>query len=357
MVENPMKHYPINVLHDFCQSLLVAHGLSQDKASSIAETLIRGESFGSPTHGLALLPTYIREIESGGMTIEGQPTVVVDHGACLSWDGRLLPGPWLIQRAISAGIDKAVEHGMACISIQRSHHAACLKAYLQQATEAGLVIQIALTDPGHSSVAPFGGTTAVLTSCPLAFGAPTSGDPMLIDLSTSMVSNAAVATAVREKRSFTHPTLLDGYGNATTDPAVMSADPPGTILPLGGAEGGHKGYALGLMVETLSGCLSGYGRADRPTGWSAAITITLMSPDALAGNTAYLRHIDALVDGCRQATPAPGVEQVRIPGEASLARHRQCQEQGLPLSDEYVTSLNLLADQQNLSALRAAAPG
>ena len=72
--------------------------------------------------------------------------------------------------------------------------------------------------------------------------------------------------------------MIDAQGNPSDDPLVMQQDPRGALLPVGGVEYGHKGYALGLLVEMLSGALAGHGRADPQTGWSANVFLEIFDP-------------------------------------------------------------------------------
>lgn len=341
--------YPFDALIQFSQQLMMKAGMPQDKAHSVADVLVRGDGFGMNTHGLTLLPPYLRDIASGGMRVEGEPEVIRDFAACLTLDGKKLPGPWLVQNAVREGMARAERYGTAVISIQNSHHAACLSCYLQEATDNGFAIFIALTDPGHRSVAPFGGTSPVLTSNPIAFGAPTSGQPILIDMSTSMITNGAASRKLKTGEQFDWPVLQDAQGNPSTDPAVLTTNPPGTILPLGGVEAGHKGYAIGLMTEVLSGCLSGRGRAEKRDGWSASITITLYAPGALAGTDTYLRQVDALVNACHDSPPKPGVKEVLIPGERGLRSLAQSKKEGVILPEWLVKTFEEMAQAQGLT--------
>ena len=270
MGDDMTDRYDYRDLTRFASQLLQATGMADAMADTVAEVLVAGDLLGKSTHGLALLPLYLAEIDQGKMAVDGGPVLINDVGACLTWDGRKLPGPWLVRRAVDEAIARAARFGMGAVAIQRSHHAACLGAYLEQATERGLMVMITLTDPSHTSVAPFGGTRPVLTSNPIAFGAPTEGEPILIDTSTSMATNSMVARHKREGRLFDHPWLMDNEGRPSRDPAVLGSNPPGTILPIGGLDAGQKGYGLGLMVELLTGCLTGRGRADAADGWSAA---------------------------------------------------------------------------------------
>ena len=319
---------PLDVVA-FAKALLVKAGMPDDKADAVASILVEGELLGRTTHGLALLAPYLEEIAAGAMTLDGHPRVISGFGACLTWDGRKLPGPWLVSKALDQAIDRAARFGIGAVAIQRSHHIASLGAYLKAATERGFLGFITLTDPAFSSVAPFGGTKPVLTSNPFAFGAPTRTDPIVVDVSTSMVTNGMVARMKREGRRFEGPWLLDAEDEPSTDPNVIFADPPGTVLPLGGLEAGHKGYGLGMMIEILSGCLSGYGRAEPSAGWSAAVFVMAIDPAVFGGHDAYMKQVTWLVDACHQSPPRAGFERVRLPGEASAARRERQQNQGM----------------------------
>ena len=116
---------------------------------------------------------------------------------------------------------RAASHGTATVVIRRSHHIACLAAYLQRVTERGLVILLMSSDPAVASVAPFGGTRALFTPNPIAAGFPTAGDPVLMDISTSTTTNGLTGRLNAEGRQLPQPWLLDAAGQATADPAAV----------------------------------------------------------------------------------------------------------------------------------------
>jgi L-lactate dehydrogenase len=331
MGDDMTDRYDYRDLTRFASQLLQATGMADTMADTVAEVLVAGDLLGKSTHGLALLPLYLAEIDQGKMAVDGGPVLINDVGACLTWDGRKLPGPWLVRRAVDEAIARAARFGMGAVAIQRSHHAACLGAYLEQATERGLMVMITLTDPSHTSVAPFGGTRPVLTSNPIAFGAPTEGEPILIDTSTSMATNSMVARHKREGRLFDHPWLMDNEGRPSRDPAVLGSNPPGTILPIGGLDAGQKGYGLGLMVELLTGCLTGRGRADAADGWSAAVLVLCMDPAAFGGADAYRRQVTHLASAVHASVPREGLANVALPGEHGQARRRAQTERGVAI--------------------------
>lgn len=339
------SRYRAEDLVTLAQALLDRAGLPRERAADIADVLVEGDLFGKSTHGLALLPLYLKDIEAGGMRRDGEPEVLNDFGACLTWDGHKLPGPWLMRRATEEAIRRAKSFGLGAVSVQRSHHTACLAAYLKPAIDAGCMMLLTLTDPGHSSVAPYGGLTPVLTSNPIAFGAPAPDGPVLIDMSTALLTNGAVAAYRQRGEPLLYPFLMDAAGRPSTDPAIITAEPPGTILPLGGLEAGHKGFSIGLIVELLTGCLSGRGRADDSDGWSAAVLVLVIDPRAFAGEDAFQRQVEALAALCRGSAPRPGFDRVELPGANSLARWRQARRDGVALSAGIIAGLTDSAAQ------------
>ena len=323
--------YPADALREFATALLQKAGLDQEPAAVVARTLVDGDLLGHDTHGLALLAPYVKSLASGGMAKEGAPLVMSDRGAALAWDGMRRPGPWLVHSGIDALMPRARQYGSATLVIRRSHHIACLAVYLLRAAEAGFMMVLASSDAAVKSVAPHGGTQPVFTPNPLAVGIPTSGTPYLVDISASVTTNGMSARMQKAGRQFEHPWMLDAKGNPSHDPGVLSEDPPGTILPLGGMEAGHKGFGLALAVEALTGGLSGHGRADPPDGWGATVFMTLYDPSAFGGSADFMRQMDWIGDACRNNPPRPGVDAVRMPGDRGMALKAQQEASGIVL--------------------------
>ncbi len=334
-----MARYSATALRTFAQALLAGAGLADDRAAVVADVLVEGDALGHTTHGLALLAAYLGEIENGAMQLEGEPTKLSDRPAAVLWDGLRLPGPWLTMRAADVAIERARTYGTATVVIRRSHHIACLAAYLLRATEQGFVLLVASSDANSASVAPYGGTRAVFTPDPLAIGFPTAGDPVLVDISASVTTNGMSARLYKAKQRFAHPWLLDAEGNATDDPAALYTDPPGTILPLGGLEAGHKGYGLALLVEALTDGLAGFGRADPKQGWGATVFVQALDPDAFGGRDAFLRQAEFIAQQCRDNPPRPGVDAVRLPGERAMALRREQLARGVQLHESILPGL------------------
>jgi LDH2 family malate/lactate/ureidoglycolate dehydrogenase len=331
MPDETMPRYDPAALRGFAAALFAAAGMEAEKAAVVAEVLVEGDLMGHDTHGLAQLGPYLDALASGDMRGSGEPEMLSVTPVAETWDGRKLPGPWLVRRAADRASAAAEAAGLGAVAIRRSHHIGCLAAYLPRCAERGQAMLLLSSDPATASVAPWGGTRRLFTPNPIAAGWPTPSGPAMLDISTSVTTNAMTARRRAEGRPFPHPALLDAEGRPTGDPAVFFADPPGSLMPLGGPAAGHKGAALGLMVEALTSALAGHGRADAPGGWGASVLVLVLDPARFGGREAFLRETGWMAEAVRANPPAPGGEAPRLPGDRALARRAEALARGVAL--------------------------
>ncbi|WP_200843386.1 Ldh family oxidoreductase [Pantoea sp. 18069] len=326
-------------LRAMAQAMLERVGLSSDRAADVADILVEGDLMGHDTHGLQLLPTYLAEIESGSMAVEGDFDVLADRAAVATWDGKRLPGPWLTLRAMDSAMARARDYGTGTVTIRRAHHIGCLAAYLERAAQAGFVILLYSSAPAAQSVAPFGGTHPLFSPSPMAAGFPTPQGPVLIDVSTSITTVGMTTRLYKQGKRLPHPWLIDEHGNASNDPAVLFAPHAGSILPLGGLDAGHKGYALSLMVEALTAGLSGHGRDDPGKNWGNTVFLQILDPSAFAGEEAFAEQMGWIARACTDNPPRPGVDRVRLPGQGALERKARQLRDGVALNPAILSQL------------------
>lgn len=205
------------------------------------------------------------------------------------------------------------------------------------------------SDPANRTVAPHGGTTPVYSPNPVAAGIPTETDPILIDVSMSATTNGLCARSIKSHKKLPHPWVKDQNGRPSDDPSLVFADPPGSILPLGGLDSGHKGYGLGLLVEALTSALGGHGRADGVEEWGASVFVQVQDPDAFGGAVSFKRESDWLARVCIESTPDIGGEPVRLPGEAGLAHRTTALTNGVPLFPGIMEKLSEWAEKYGVS--------
>ncbi len=331
--------YGALALTDFAKALLTGAGMPEDRASDVASILVEGDLLGHDTHGLQLLSSYLQHIEAGQMKLVGEPITLADHGAVLTWDGQRLPGPWLVLRAMDIAAEKAKIYGSGTVTIGRSHHIACLAAYLKRATDRGLVMLLLSSAPSGASVAPHGGLRAVFSPSPLAIGFPTDDGPVLVDVSTSITTNGLTNRLRKEGQRLPHPWLIDERGELSDDPADLHPPHQGTILPLGGLDAGHKGYGLALLVEALTAGLAGHGRADPREPLGASVFLQILDPEAFSGGDAFRRQMGWVAKACLDNPPRKGFDRVRLPGQNGLARRERQLRDGVELEASILPAL------------------
>jgi LDH2 family malate/lactate/ureidoglycolate dehydrogenase len=340
-----MNKFDATALLNFGNSLLVAAGLSEDRAREVAEILLEGDLLGHTTHGFHLLPLYLKSLADGKMEKRGKPEIVSDHGSAFTWNGRYLPGPWLVRRAIALAQERAKTHPVVTVAIRQSHHIGCLQAYLKPVTDAGFLILLSCSDPANRAVTPHGGVAPRFSPNPIAIGIPTSREPVLIDISTSATANGVCQRLAAAGEKLPGPWLVDREGNPSDDPQILRQDRGGSLLPLGGLELGYKGFALAVFVEAITNGLAGHGRADDPKRWGASVFLQLIDPNCFGGREAFLRETTFFTESCLDTPVTPGKPPVRMPGQGALARRAAQLANGVELYPTIMPALAPFAEQ------------
>ena len=232
---------------EHCTLLLEKAGVPRTNARITARAIVISDVWGNASHGVMRLPFYLKRIVMGGVNPEAELRTISERGAIIGLDGEDGLGHWQLWEAANLGVQKAKEFGISLVSVKNSSHCGALGAYLYPALDAGQIPMIFTNGP---AVMPaIGGSAPLLSTSPIAAGVPAK-PPMIIDLSTSAVARGKIAAAAKSGGSIPEGWAVDKEGKSITDAkeALM-----GMLAPLGGA----KGFALGLMVESLSAGLSG----------------------------------------------------------------------------------------------------
>ncbi|CAN1573543.1 COG2055 Malate/L-lactate dehydrogenases [Spirosomataceae bacterium] len=323
-------------------SAFQSKGLDFEKAESTSRILLEGELLGHTTHGLALVKPYLDELQSGQIEKLGSYEMINSTATTETWNGRYLPGIWLTEKAIEKASEIAKKDGIGTVVIQKSHHIACLAAFLEKTARQNLMVIIACSDPRNKTVAPFGGKIPVYSPNPLALGIPTETDPILIDVSMSTTANAVVNRAAKNNEKLAGEWLLKSDGTTTNDPQTFFENPASTLLPLGGMDLGYKGFALGIMIEAMTSALGGHGRIDNPERWGASVFVQVIDPSKFSGENYFLKEMEFFKNQCLASTPLNAKNPVRMPGENGLKRKKWNLENGLLISDELLNLLEAL---------------
>jgi len=321
---------------ELATALLTASGVDEGKAQVTARSIVISDLWGNASHGLMRLGFYLRRLAAGGINPHAELTERSSKPAVVIFDGENGLGHWQLWQAAERGVEIAKSEGISLISIASSNHCGALGVYLYPALDAKAISLIFSNGP---AVMPaVGGNTPLLSTSPIAAGIP-SDHPMIIDLATSAVARGKIAAKAKEGGTIPEGWAVDREGNAITD-AKEALN--GMLAPLGGA----KGFALGLVVESMvagltSGALSTeipdmFNEKDDAKGQMISHTIITIDADALSGETGRDR-LNKLASG---VTESGG----RTPGKSRLHPLR-IKDEGINLATPIVEELNGWAER------------
>ena len=213
--------------------------------------------------------------------------------------------------------------------------------------------------PGNAAVAPIGGRAPRYSTSPIAAGIPAPDHPILFDVATSSSSNRAIERNRRAGEPLPFAALVTADGQPTDDPEAFYTDPPGAILPMGGMDTGHKGFALGILVEALTSGLSGWGRApqnqvggdDKPFGNN--VFMQLINPAAFAGFDAFTTETGHFAASCRDTPAMEPDAPVRMPGDRADALYQEQTTNGVELHPEILPRMDELLQKYAIEPPKA----
>ena len=327
-------------LKEYVTKILLALETPPDLADLMADSLVGSSLTGHDSHGVTLLPGYAAAVRAGSIKPAVRPSLEPATGmlATLSIDGGFGWGPVAAHFATDQVIARAQQFGIAAAVVRHCHHIGRVGQYGERMAAQNL-IGIAMCNAG-SGVAPFGGVKPMLGTNPIVIAVPRQGEqaPVLFDGSTSVVAGNKVRVQ-QDKRQPTPPGwIIDRAGQPTTNPEDFFNG--GALLPLGG----HKGYALGVMVELLGGILSGTSASFLPDfGATNGVLIMALRPDAFMPLDDYLAQVERACAALKATPSSDPARPVLIPGEPEQMARRERSANGIPMPEAAWQAMQELA--------------
>lgn len=311
----------------------VGFGAPRAEAEIVANELVESNLMGFDSHGIIRYTDYYTNVQKGKL-IPGAPIKIVKETPTTALvDCGLNFGAVGASRMADIACEKAQSVSIACVVSRNCNHVGRLGAWVQQVAERGM-FAMATANGGKTGhiVAPWGGKAGRLATNPMAYAAPTSGYPIVLDMATCMIAEGKVRMLMHEGERVPPGCVQDPGGNPITDPVVFYGPPHGTIKPFG-SEYGYKGYGLSLMVEILGAAMAGE-YSSREGMYTNGFCLIAVDPEAFSGREFFRELMDDLVAYHASTPPAPGFDEVVLPGTYEFRTKEKRLAEGIPVRDE-----------------------
>ena len=328
-------------LIEFGAVVYAALGVPADDARLLATSLVQADLWGHQSHGVMRLPWYAARLKSGVMQAVTQPQTVMDAGAVAVLDGADGIGQVLAARATQEAVRRAQLHGIGAVAVRRSNHFGTAMFFSLMGPPQGCVVMVSTN--ASPSMAPWGGCEKRLGNNPWSLAAPAGRHaPMVMDMANSAVARGKVYLARQKGEPIPPGWALASDGSPTTDAAAAVA---GLIAPMAG----HKGYAIAVMMDMLSGVLTGSGflsavhgpyQSEQRSGCGhlvIALNIAAFMPLAEFG-----ARMEAFIAELKSTPLAAGSNEVFYPGEIEARNALRHAAEGLALPAQTLEDLAAL---------------
>ncbi|HXJ84315.1 MAG TPA: malate/lactate/ureidoglycolate dehydrogenase [Candidatus Methylomirabilis sp.] len=339
-------------------AILKRGGSETQEAELVADHLVRANLAGHDSHGVGMIPAYVRHWQAGLVVPNTHAKTVKDDGAILMFDGGRGYGRVVAGEAMAAAIARCRQTGVVAVTLANAHHIGRVGAYGELASAAGLVSLHFVNVADHRGlVAPFRGSDVRFSTNPVCIALPGTDrqPPLLLDMATSAIAMGKARVAKNEGKLLAEGIAIDATGRPTRDPNALYREPRGALLPFGG----HKGYALAVVTELLAGALSG-GPTLQPGNERRGGTVNnmfavLVDPARLAGVDWLRREIDGFVEYVKASPPADPTAPVLVPGDPERKAHEERLRSGIDVDGTTWEEILAAGEQMGLPRAEAVA--
>lgn len=321
------------VLERLAFATMSALGSADEEAGIVASHLVLANLCGHDSHGVGMLPDYVRLAQEGLLMPNQTLKTLVDFGALLLFDAKRGAGQRMILEATAAGIERARAQGSCVFGVRNASHIGRVGHYAEQCAAAGMIGIFFVNVADHKPhQAPFGCSDARLGTNPFAVAVPGEHGPTaVLDMATSTIAFGKARVARNKGVPVPPDSVIDGEGRPTTDPTRLVDERVGALK----AFGQHKGSGLAVFCELLGAALTG-GQTIQPGheakgGILNSVLGIVIDTGRLGDRTAIAQEFEAVKDWIRASKPAPDFDKIRIPGEPELESRAKRTAEGVPL--------------------------
>ena len=192
-----MPRLSSQALYAFSHLVARRMGSEEAEAHEVADHLMRANLAGHDSHGIGMLPAYVRLLKAGLLVPNQTPETVVDFGALLVLDARRGYGQRMAGEAVRRAIARARETGACVLGLRNSAPYRPRRHLWRDGGRGGDVVHRLRQRRGSSLCArrPFGCRDARLGTNPFVTALPGPEGPVLLDMATTAVAGGKVRVA------------------------------------------------------------------------------------------------------------------------------------------------------------------
>ena len=340
-----MPNFTAEELTEICLSVFQKLNIPTAEAEIVTRSMVDANRVGHDSHGVIHLPKYVRELEDGLIQPDAPTETLHESASIAVLNGNWGFGPVIATRAVELAIQKARQTDISSVAVSRCNEIGRLGGYACLATDAEMIGLLMTNDHGGGTcVAPHGGVEGRLSTNPIACAVPIDRqNPIVLDMSTSVVASGKLRVKQHQNEALPNGWLINAQGESTTNADDFYGMPPAALLPFGGAVSAHKGYGLSVIVDILSGALTGAGCSkgeDARVG--NGLFVLAINVASFRGFPGFSAEIERFVRYLKSAKRAAGVDAIRVPGERGWEEQRKREREGIPIDAETWTHIQAL---------------
>ena len=348
-----MPTMEVGRLRQLGTAILDALGSPHERSAWVIETLLRANLAGHDSHGFMRLLQYVEFLRAGYIKPQADIVALRESASIAVLDAGRTWGQVAAREAMLRAIEMAARSGISLVALVNCPHIGRLGEYVAMAAERDMIglAYVNSRTGGDGSVAPWGGIDGRFTPTPLAFAAPSGLDfPVLVDITASVMPEGKIRDHLFRGAELPENVIIDAAGKPSRAAKDFYGPPAGALLPLGGPVG-HKGYALGVMIEMLAGGLSGAGYvSEAAVTHGNGVLFQVMNIAAIEDIGDFKRRTRALIAHAKSSRPQAGVDEVLFPGEPEYRRAKRRAAEGITLPESLWAATCELAAELGLDA-------
>lgn len=337
------KRFEAQSLKALVKVIFEKKGLTSENAAAVADVMIAADRMGIESHGIGRIGMYVHGIKIGRIQPTNECKILRETPVSALIDANDGMGHSVAIRAMKKAIEKAQGSGIGVVAVRNSNHFG-IGGYYTELAARQKMLGLCMTN-SEAMVVPTFGRRAMMGTNPIAVTMPADPTWFHFDISTSVVPAGKIEVYSRNRQSLPEGWSVGSDGKVNTDPdeflKIRKEKLDGGLLPMGGfgmTHSGHKGYAISMLVEIMTGILAGGNTSDHvrevPNIDRCCHFFMAIDYGMFGDKRVMEAHLATYLQAIRDSAKADGHDRIMIQGELEADMKKKTDKLGIPLHDQ-----------------------